>query len=110
MRVMAVDEVSVSELETALGSGARLYDVREPDEYAAGHVTGAILIPLGTVAENVDAFRGDGRAYVICKSGGRSMKACEILADEGLDVANVAGGTMDWISSGRATTSGDQPA
>ena len=107
---MAVDEVSVSDLESALASGARLYDVREPDEYAAGHVTGAILVPLGTVAENIDAFRGDGRTYVICKSGGRSMKACEILADEGLDAVNVAGGTMGWISSGRATVSGDQPA
>lgn len=110
MRVMAIAEVSVSELRSALAGGARLYDVREPDEYTAGHVPGAVLIPLGTVAEHVDEFRGDGPTYVICKSGGRSMKACEILADEGLDVVNVAGGTMGWISSGQATVAGDQPA
>ena len=110
MRVMAIDEVSASELESALASGARLYDVRETDEYEAGHVPGAVLIPLGTVAENVDAFRGDGLTYVICKSGGRSMKACEILAGNGLDAVNVAGGTMGWMSSGRATVAGDRPA
>jgi rhodanese-related sulfurtransferase len=110
VRVMAIDEVSVSELESALASGARLYDVREPDEYAAGHVPGAVLVPLATVADNVDAFRGDGLTYVICKSGGRSMKACEILADEGIDVVNVTGGTMAWMSSGRTTVAGDQPA
>ncbi|MCU1502934.1 MAG: hypothetical protein JWM12_2288 [Ilumatobacteraceae bacterium] len=107
---MAIDEVSVSDLESALASGARLYDVREPDEYTAGHVPGAVLIPLGTVAGRVDEFRGDGLTYVICKSGGRSMKACEILADEGLEVVNVAGGTMGWINSGRTTVAGDQPA
>ena len=106
---MAIDEVSAAELESALASGARLYDVREPDEYTAGHVPGAVLIPLGTVADHVDEFRGDGLAYVICKSGGRSMKACELLAAEGLDVVNVAGGTMGWITSGRATVLGDRP-
>ena len=106
---MAIDEVSAAELESALASGARLYDVREPDEYAAGHVPGAVLIPLGTVADHVEEFRGDGLAYVICKSGGRSMKACEILAGEGLDVVNVAGGTMGWVTSGRGTVIGDRP-
>ncbi len=107
---MAIDEVSVSELESALAGGARLFDVREPSEYTAGHVTGAVLIPLGSVAERVDEFRGEGPAYVICKSGARSMRACEILADEGLDVVNIAGGTMGWTNSGRATVAGDRPA
>ena len=106
---MAIDEVSAAELESALASGARLYDVREPDEYAAGHVPGAVLVPLGTVADHVDEFRGDGLAYVICKSGGRSMKACELLAGEGLDVVNVTGGTMGWIAGGRSTVLGDRP-
>ncbi len=106
---MAIDEVSVDELESALASGARLYDVREPDEYTEGHVPGAVLIPLGDVPDQVEAFRGDGLAYVICKSGGRSMRACEVLGAEGLDVVNVAGGTMGWIVSGRQTVTGDQP-
>ena len=106
---MAIDEVSVDELESALASGARLYDVREPDEYTEGHVPGAVLVPLATVPDNVDSFRGDGLAFLICKSGGRSLRACEILAAQGLDVVNVAGGTTAWIVSGRHTVTGDRP-
>jgi rhodanese-related sulfurtransferase len=107
---MAIEEVSVDELESALANGARLVDVREPDEYAEAHVPGAVLVPLGTVADNVDSFRGEGPTYVICKSGGRSMRACELLEDDGVAAINVAGGTMGWIISGRSTASGDQPA
>ncbi|MEO5725273.1 MAG: rhodanese-like domain-containing protein [Ilumatobacteraceae bacterium] len=107
---MAIPEVNVAELESALAGGARLYDVREPDEYTQAHVPGAVLIPLATVAANVERFRGDGTAYIICRSGGRSMTACEQLADAGVAVANVAGGTMGWATSGRTTVGGDQPA
>ncbi len=107
---MAIEEVSVDELHAALGAGARLFDVREPDEYTAGHVPGAIPIPLGEVAARVDEFRGDGAAYVICRSGGRSMRACELLADEGVTAVNVAGGTTGWETSGRDVVAGDRPA
>ena len=109
---MAIIEISVDELAAALESndGARLIDVREIDEYIDGHVCGARLVVLGTVPDNVDAFRGDGPTYVICKSGGRSMKACEFLSDEGLDVINVAGGTMGWKLSGRDVVEGETPS
>jgi rhodanese-related sulfurtransferase len=46
---------------------------------------------------------------VICRSGGRSLRACEFLADQGLEAINVAGGTMAWITSGRDFVAGDQP-
>ena len=72
-----------------------------------------MLVPLGTVPDHVDAFTGDGPTYVICKSGGRSMRACEFLAGQGVDgleVVNVAGGTLAWIASGRETVGGDQPS
>lgn len=99
-------------LAHALAGGGRVVDVREPDEYEAGHVPGAVLVPLGTVPDHVDAFRGDGPTYVICKSGGRSMRACELIAATGEDVevVNVSGGTMAWIDSGRDTVGGDQPS
>jgi rhodanese-related sulfurtransferase len=69
-----------------------------------------VLVPLGTVAAHVDAFRGDGPTYVICRSGARSMRACELVAAEGVDAVNVAGGTLAWIDSGRDVVEGDQPA
>ncbi len=103
---MAIEEVSVEELEAALANGARLIDVREPSEYAEFHVPGAVLVPLGSVPDNVDAFRREGPTYVICKTGARSMRACEFLADEGVDVINVAGGSMAWRLGGRPTEPG----
>jgi len=105
---MAISEVTVAELAAALEAGAHVIDVRETDEYVAGHVPGAIHVPLGTVPDSVDAFRGEA-TYVICKSGGRSMRACDFLAQQGVTVANVAGGTMDWIASGRDVVAGSQP-
>ncbi len=107
---MAVSEVTVDELESALRAGAPLIDVREVAEYEAGHVPGALLIPLASVPSALDRFPTDTRAYVICRSGSRSYRACEFLIDNGLDAVNVMGGMLAWITSGRETIDGDQPA
>src|SRR4051812_30219249 len=91
---MSIHEISVDELEAALndsGDGIRIVDVRETDEYAGGHVPGAVHVALGTVPEHVDAFQGPGTTYVICKTGARSRRACEFLAERGVDAVNVAG-------------------
>ena len=110
---MSISEVSVEELEMALAAGARLFDVREIDEYEGGHVAGAVHVALGTVPHNVAAFRADAgdaaATYVICKVGGRSMRACELLAEQGITAINVAGGTMEWIVSGRSVVVGSLP-
>ncbi len=105
-------EVDVDELAEALAAGARVVDVREPDEYTDGHIPGAMHVPLATVPGRHDAFRTDGAAptYVVCKSGGRSQRACEHLAAAGLPVANVVGGTMAWMLSGRPLVEGERPA
>ncbi|MEI6402806.1 MAG: rhodanese-like domain-containing protein [Actinomycetota bacterium] len=106
---MPISEVSVDELESALAAGARVIDVREVDEYTEGHVPGAVLVVLGTVPEHVDTFRGDDVPYVICRSGARSMRACEFLAGQGVEAVNVAGGTMAWAMAGKPVVAGDQP-
>ena len=103
---MPISEISVDELVDRLADGARLIDVREPLEYEEAHVPGAVLVPLATVPDRVDAFQGDGPTYVICKSGGRSMRACEVVATHGVDAVNVAGGTWAWIDSGREYATG----
>jgi rhodanese-related sulfurtransferase len=109
---MAIPEVDVDTLATAVAAGARLLDVRETDEYLDGHVPGAIHIALGTVPEHVDEFRtADGSpAYVICKAGGRSMRACEFLAEHDIPTINVAGGTMAWVMAGHAVVTGASPS
>jgi len=107
---MAILEVTVDDLEVALQNGARLVDVREPHEYEAGHVAGAVLVPLSTVPTSLDQFAADAPTYVICRSGARSYRACEFLEGQGLVGINVEGGTMAWAISGRETVVGDQPA
>ena len=107
---MAIAEVSVDELESKLAAGALLIDVREIGEYQSGHLPGAIHVALGTVPDSIDSFRGDGPAYVVCRSGARSMRACEFLADHDITAINVAGGTLAWIQTGRTTVLGDSPS
>lgn len=106
---MSVQEVSTSDLEAALAAGAVVVDVRETDEYESGHVPGAVHVALGTVPDRVDAFRSDQTVYVICRSGARSMRACEFLEQQGVEAINVAGGTLDWIAGGRPVVTGSSP-
>jgi rhodanese-related sulfurtransferase len=97
---MDIAEISVNELAHVMEDGsAVLIDVREIDEYEAGHVPGAVLVPLGTVVDQAALFTGDP-TYVICRSGARSMRACEFFAAQGRPVVNVAGGTLAWVEAG----------
>jgi rhodanese-related sulfurtransferase len=103
-----IAEISVSELEQLVAQGSLLIDVREADEYAAGHVPTAISIPLSTVQDRVDEFRHQETVYVICQVGGRSMRACQYLADFDIDnLVNIAGGTTGWIALGNAVVAGE---
>lgn len=105
---MTPTEISTAQLAHAIEAGpVRLFDVREPDEYVSGHVPGAVLVPLQSVPDNVDLFRGNGAAYIICRSGGRSAAACEFLAAQGIEVINIAGGTAAWVGEGRDVVIGD---
>lgn len=105
---MAIPEITVDELEVLLDASVRLVDVREPDEFEQAHVPGAVLVPLASVPDHLDRFAGEGPTYVICKSGARSMRACEFVSDHGIDAVNVGGGTMAWIASGRKYVTGPE--
>lgn len=106
---MSVREISANELDTILARGGVVIDVREPDEFQEGHVKGAISIPLGTVPEALEAFRKPTPVYVICASGGRSMRACEFLHDAGVtNVVNVAGGTLGFAALGSELETGNE--
>jgi rhodanese-related sulfurtransferase len=103
-----VPQVTVDELAPAVDRGDVVVDVRMPDEYAEAHVPGAILIPLPELTDRVGEVPADGLVHVICRSGARSQKACEFLTAQGRSVANVTGGTLAWIESGRPTASGPE--
>lgn len=102
-------EIDVHELAEHVKAGKTVIDVREVDEYEAGHVPGAILVPLSELADRTGDVPEGEPVYVICRSGGRSAKACGYLAGLGRDVTNVAGGTMAWIDAGYDVNSGSQP-
>jgi len=106
---MDVPEVDIEELDSRRRAGAPVIDVREPDEYTEGHVPGARLIPLAEVPDRLDEIPSAEPVLVICKSGGRSLRAAEYLVAQGVAATNVAGGTLAWIESGRAVATGDQP-
>ncbi len=105
---MDVPEIDVDELAGLRASGARVFDVREPDEYRDAHVPGAVPVPLGTVPDEVGQFPTDGVVYVICAAGGRSRKACEFLRANGVDAVNIAGGTRAWIAAGHPVATGPE--
>lgn len=107
---MSIREISAGELSVIIERGGVVIDVRESDEYLEGHVPGAVSIPLGSVPDSIEQFRKTVPVYVICASGGRSMRACEFLHDAGVtNVVNVAGGTMGFAALGNPLTTGDQP-
>ena len=91
--------------------GAWLLDVREDDEWAAGYAPGARHIPLGQLGARVAEIPQDQAVYVICRSGVRSARAAQALAQAGWEAVNVAGGMQQWAAAGRpmASDSGAEP-
>ena len=91
--------------------GAWLLDVREDDEWAAGHAPGARHIALGELSARAAEVPQDQAVYVICRSGVRSARAAQALAAAGWEAINVAGGMQDWAAAGRpmTTDSGAEP-
>ena len=106
---MDVPEIDTAELARLRAGGVPLIDVREPDEYTAAHVPGAVLVPLATVPESLGEVPTDGTVYVICAKGGRSLKAAEFYRANGIDAVNVAGGTTAWVDAGRPVSTGMEP-
>lgn len=103
---VTVKEATLEELERAGSAGRTVIDVRESEEYSAGHVPGAQLMPLGIVAARAPDLPRTEPVYVICASGGRSAQAAQVLSRAGIDARSVAGGTHAWVRSGRKVETG----
>lgn len=101
----ATPEIDIEDFAAARGGGL-LVDVREPDEYVRGHVPGAVLIPMGNLANRVGEIDKTSPVFVICASGNRSSAMTDLLRDAGFDAVSVAGGTGAWERSGRPLEEG----
>jgi rhodanese-related sulfurtransferase len=90
---------------TDLQDGDFLLDVREDDEWRAGHAPGALHIPMSEFVarygELTEAAPQDGRVNVICRSGGRSAQVTMYLTQQGIEAVNVDGGMGAWAAAGR---------
>jgi rhodanese-related sulfurtransferase len=101
-----------SVVATEVPEEAVLIDVREPDEWTAGHVPHAVHVPLGELAGRLADLPEDGQVYLVCRSGGRSARATAYLNQNGWDAVNVDGGMKAWAAAGRPMVSeepGAQP-
>ena len=103
LRAMAGPRATAPETDVArtararAGGGTQIVDVREPDEWAAGHIPGALHIPLGDLGRRMGELRADRPVITVCRSGRRSLSAAEALLKSGfVDAASLAGGMIAW--------------
>jgi rhodanese-related sulfurtransferase len=89
----------------AVPADAVLLDVREDDEWAAGHIAGAIHVPMGRVPQQLQFDPGpltpEVPIVVVCKVGGRSAQVTAWLRHQGYDATNLTGGMLAWDAAGR---------
>jgi rhodanese-related sulfurtransferase len=101
---MRVPTVSIDQVPHPLPEGLTVLDVREPMEWAQGHIEGALHIPLGVLTARVHELPA-AQTLVVCKVGGRSAQAVMWLQQQGHDVVNLDGGMLDWEAAGRPMVS-----
>lgn len=99
-----VRQINAESLHARLASNEPrplLVDVREPGEFDAGHIDGALLAPLGTVEDGVADVPKDREIILVCRSGNRSTKAYRRLAAAGYaNLTNFDGGMLAWEKLG----------
>lgn len=97
----AVPAISVADLPV----DAALLDVRENDEWDAGHAPGASHLPMSELTARMNELPEDDPLYVVCRSGGRSARVVAYLAGQGYPVITVDGGMLSWAAQGRTVVS-----
>jgi rhodanese-related sulfurtransferase len=108
---MEIPTASVSGVPDPLPDDLLVLDVREDDEWRAGHVEGSLHVPLMELGarypELAERLAGE-QALVVCRVGNRSAYAAGFLIQQGIDAVNLEGGLVEWEAAGRAlVTDGD---
>ena len=93
-----VEDVSAEDGHQVVESGGFLLDVREADEWDAGHAPEAVWIPMGELQARVDELPRDRRIVAICRSGARSHTVAAALLGAGFDAVNLDGGMRAWAA------------
>lgn len=95
----------VHSVPTPVPEGVTVLDVREPHEWAAGHIEGATHIPLGDLPTRLGELDAATPTFVVCHLGGRSARATQWLQAQGYDATNVDGGMEAWEQAGKPIVS-----
>lgn len=108
-------EIPLTEADAALSAADVLIDVREPDEYAAGHLQGAVNLPRGLLefklSGNPALERRDMAVVLYCKTSGRAALAAVSMQAMGyLNVTSIAGGYDGWVAAGKPVVKPELPS
>lgn len=95
------DDAQSEVMSAELPAGIFLLDVREDDEWAAGHAPDAVHVRLSELPARTGEIPFDREVYVICRSGARSSYAAQALAGAGWNTVNVSDGMTGWAVAGR---------
>jgi rhodanese-related sulfurtransferase len=95
-----VTDIDPAEADRLVAAGALMVDVREDDEWAAGHAPVAAHLPMGQVIDRMGELPTDRTIVCMCRAGGRSGSVALHLAGSGYDVRNIAGGMQAWEALG----------
>jgi rhodanese-related sulfurtransferase len=97
---VSASELSVGEVAAASAAGElALVDVREQGEWDAGHIAGALFLPMSELPGRLAELPA-GRLAIVCRTGSRSGMVADWLAASGTDAINVAGGMKAWQAAG----------
>jgi rhodanese-related sulfurtransferase len=91
---------------TAVPEDGVLLDVREDDEWTAGHAPQAVHVPMGEVPQRIGEIPDGATVHVVCRSGGRSARVTAYLNQGGRQAVNVDGGMHAWAAAGRPMVAG----
>jgi rhodanese-related sulfurtransferase len=94
------EEVEPTAVEDLVNNGAVVIDVREPDEWSAGHAPEARFMPMGQVEARLGEIPREGTAVIVCRSGARSHAVTQFLNSNGINAVNMAGGMNAWAKAG----------
>jgi rhodanese-related sulfurtransferase len=107
---MEIPTAVIGGVPDPIPDGVVVLDVREDDEWAAGHVAGSVHVPLMELGERRGEIPEAEQTLVVCRSGNRSAHATAYLRQQGIEAVNLAGGLVAWQAAGRPlVTDGDEP-
>ena len=106
----AIIQIDPADADARTTGAALLLDVRNLDEFAAGHAPKAMLLPLPELDARMAELDPAVTIVAVCRVGGRSQAAAELLAAKGYDVVNLAGGMRAWAAAGLAVVTEDGSA